>query len=322
MKRESGFTLIEVLIAMAIGAIMLTGIFATLNSMVQTRSTVVGFSTPYALGPQILDAIEADLKNVYFYDIKENDGFWGADKDIAGREADGISFLTSTLGHVGDDPSSPRSRSDRRAEAHRRRSPTTEVQYVCRQSTTYPELLRALASRGLLRGRLDPRGRQLPTRLRPGLRLQARVRLEEHVDGRIVGQPGQDRRADAPRQLELDRGARPPRAVIVTISIYGRDPEKTWEHEPEVFVFRRWIPLPQVHESTQSEGQIATWDGTLKETRAPGAPRARTGRAARAARPARRRPPPAGRDGRSQPVRSPAAEPRPARGLAGQLVVP
>ena len=57
-----------------------------------------------------------------------------------------------------------------------------------------------------------------------------------------------------------------PRAVIVSISIYARDRESTWEGEPEVFVFRRWIPLPQVHESTQSEGQIATWDGTLKES--------------------------------------------------------
>ena len=113
-----------------------------------------------------------------------------------------------------------------------------------------------------------------------------------------------------------------PRAVIVSISIYARDPEKTWEGEPEVFVFRRWIPLPQVHESTQSEGQIATLgrhdQGAPDSSAPPGKNKAQGAKGRR-----RRRV----RHGQGQtgdganPFGAAAPESRPARGLAGQLVV-
>jgi prepilin-type N-terminal cleavage/methylation domain-containing protein len=272
MKREQGFTLIEVLIAMAIGAVMLTGIFATLNSMVTTRSTVVGYSTPYALGPQILDAIEADLKNVYFYDIKENDGFWGADKDLAGREADGISFLTSSLGHVGDPSLLSSIQVGQQSDAHRRRSPTTEVQYVCRQSPVHADWLElwrredfyvddSIHEGGLYQLVYD---RVFDFKLEYVSRSTSTGGLTGSLDKTV-----EQMRRDSWSSIE-ERGL--PRAVIVSISIYARDPESAWDGEPEVFVFRRWIPLPQVHQSPQSEGQIATWDGTMKESPTPPAP--------------------------------------------------
>jgi prepilin-type N-terminal cleavage/methylation domain-containing protein len=269
MKRESGFTLVEVLIAIAIGAVMLTGVFATLNSMVLTRSTVVGYSTPYAVGPQILDSIEADLKNAYFYDIKDNDGFWGADKDIAGREADGISFLTSTLGHVGDPALLSSIQVGQETEAHRRRSPTTEVQYVCRQSPGNPQCLElwrredfyvddSVHEGGVYRLVYD---RVFDFKLEYVSRSTSTGGLTGSLDKTV-----DQMRRDSWSSIE-ERGL--PRAVIVTISIWARDPESKWEEEPAVFVFRRWIPLPQVHESTQSEGQIASWDGTIKESTGP-----------------------------------------------------
>lgn len=267
MKRQGGFTLVELLLALLIGAIVLSMIFVSLNLMIRQRQAVIGFSTPYAVGPQILDQIESDLKNAYFYDLKENDSFWGADAEINGHEADGLSFVTCTLSRVGEESlksTIPVGQEQVENRVHARKSPTTEVQYVCRQSPNIGDCLElwrredfyvddSIHDGGIYRLVCD---RVFDFKL-------------EYVSRSTssAGPNGGDKAIDNMRKdgwssIE-ERGL--PRAVIVSISIYGREGERNWEHEPEVFVFRRWIPLPQVHESTQSEGQIATWDGSIKE---------------------------------------------------------
>jgi prepilin-type N-terminal cleavage/methylation domain-containing protein len=272
MNRERGFTLIEVVIAVAIGSFVITALFMGLSSMIRARQTVVGFSTPYAIGPQILDAIEADLRNAYFYDIKENDGFWGADKDINGREADGISFLTASLGHQGIEDLFSNIEIGQAAEPHRRRSPTTEVQYVCRQSKVNPDWLELWRREDFYVDDSIHEGGNYRLVYDRVFDFKLEYISRSTSTGGMTG--SQDKtveqmRVDSWSAIE-ERGL--PRAVIVSVSIFARDGEKTWEHEPEVFVFRRWIPLPQVHQSTQSEGQIASWDGKLEVQTGPVAP--------------------------------------------------
>jgi prepilin-type N-terminal cleavage/methylation domain-containing protein len=272
MKREQGFTLIEIIMALAIGSIILTMIFTSLNAMIRSRQTVLGYSTPYAIGPQILDTIEADLKNAYFYDFKENDSFWGADGEIIGHEADGISFLTASLGRIGEESIKSTLRIGQEAVPHSRRAPTSEVQYVCRQSKELSETLElwrredfyvddSIHEGGVYRLVCD---RVFDFKLEYVSRSTSSGGLSGNTDKSI-----EQMRRDGWSSIE-ERGL--PRAVIATISIYGREHEKNWEKEPEVFVFRRWIPLPQVHMSPQSEGQIATWDGKIEDKGAPVGP--------------------------------------------------
>jgi prepilin-type N-terminal cleavage/methylation domain-containing protein len=269
MSRQRGFTLVEVMIAIAIGGILLTTVFTSLSVMIRQRQNVIDFSTPYTVGPQILDAIEADFRNAYFYDTKENDGFWGADSEINGREADGISLLTSTLGHVGEQELLSNRRIGQASEAPRRRSPMSEVQYVCRQNpnaSEYLELWRredfyvddSFHEGGIYRLVYD---RVFDFKLEYVSRSTSTGGLTGSQEKAV-----EQMRRDGWSSIE-ERGL--PRAVIVTVSIYAREAEKNWEHEPQVFVFRRWIPLPQVHMSAQSEGQIASWNGEIKEGAAP-----------------------------------------------------
>jgi prepilin-type N-terminal cleavage/methylation domain-containing protein len=270
LPREAGFTLVEVVIAVAIGATVSTMLFMALSHMIRARQSVVGFSTPYAIGPQILDAIEADLRNAYFYDLKENDCFWGADKELEGREADGLSFVASSLGHEGREDLLSNITIGQESEPHRRRSPTTEVQYVCRQSKTWPGCFELWRREDFYVDDSIHEGGSYRLVYDRVFDFKLEYVSRSTSTGGMTG--SQDKTAE---QMRLDswsaieeRGL--PRAVIVSISIYAREPEQTWEHEPQVFLFRRWIPLPQVHESTQSEGQIATWDGTIKEPTGPG----------------------------------------------------
>jgi prepilin-type N-terminal cleavage/methylation domain-containing protein len=266
---ERGFTLVEILLAVAIGGALMSMVFVVINTLLRSRQVIVDFSTPYAAGPQILDAIEADLRNAYFYDFEDNDAFWGADAEIAGREADGISFLAATLGHVGEQELRSTRQIGQAEETHRRRSPMTEVQYVCRQSPANPDFLELwrredfyvddlLHDGGIYRLVND---RVFDFKLEYVGRSTGPVAFGVTADEST----GQMRR-DGWSSIE-ERGL--PRAVIVSVSIYAREQEKAWDDEPQVFVFRRWIPLPQVHMSAQSEGQLATWDGKITEKPVP-----------------------------------------------------
>jgi prepilin-type N-terminal cleavage/methylation domain-containing protein len=264
-RREAGFTLIEVLLAVAIGAILLTTAFASLDTALTTRRAVADHSTPYAVGPAILDALEADLRNAHFYDMKENDAFWGVDGDLLGREADALSFVTASLCKVGE-PELKSTVMPGRADSIERRSPMTEVQYVCRRGpngTGEIELWRredfyvddSIHDGGIYRLVYD---RVYEFKLEY-------VRRDSGPTGSFGGDRNIDgMRADGWNAIE-ERGL--PRAVIATLSIFARESEEQslLRAEPRVFVFRRWIPLPQVHETAKAERDVATYDGRLSE---------------------------------------------------------
>ena len=95
-RRESGFTLIEMLLALTIAGILFTAVFLSIGTVVDSRNELANESTPYTLGPAILDALSSDLENVYFYDFADNNVFYGVDSELNGRPADALSFLTST----------------------------------------------------------------------------------------------------------------------------------------------------------------------------------------------------------------------------------
>ncbi len=289
-RRQSGFTMIEVLLAIAIGGLLLTMVFSSLDSAVRQHRAVSDYSTPYAAGPAVLDAIEADLRNAYFYDMQENDSFWGADAEISGREADGMSFIACSLGHVGE----PNLLSDTtfgyELKPHPRRSPTSEIQYVCRQSPddrAYLELWRREDFHiddephdgGIYRlvwpmvhalkfeyvRRSAPTGE--PTGGGGGANGSS-TSNGNRPSGSTTGAAGATALTEEMRQdtwHAIEEGGIP-RAVIVTLDLYAREPADRMlaGKEPQVFRFQRWIPLPQVNLSADEERAIANWDGRLR----------------------------------------------------------
>jgi prepilin-type N-terminal cleavage/methylation domain-containing protein len=275
-KAERGFSLVEVLLAIAIGAILMTMMFSSLDTAIRTRQSVSDLSTPYAIGPAVLDALEADLRNAHFYDLKENDGFWGVDADLNGKEADGLSFITDSLCQIGEPELKSNVAVGREADRERR-SPVTEVQYVCRRSVKYPTALELWRREDFYVDESPHDGgiyRLIYDRVFD-FKLEY-VRRNSKPSGR---QGGAEKSADQMRQdgWNAIEESGLPRAVIATVSLYARESETAaaQRDEPQVFVFRRWIPLPQVHESSDSEADVATWDGRVREKSAQGGAGAR-----------------------------------------------
>jgi len=103
---QSGFTLIEVMLALLIMGIVMTGLYLTLNTTLSTRDLLEREVRAARLGPQILDLIESDLRRVWAFNIEDDAVFKGTRRTMLGESADSLVFLSSvdsTLTHRVDD---------------------------------------------------------------------------------------------------------------------------------------------------------------------------------------------------------------------------
>ena len=101
-NRRAGFTLMEVMIALGIMAMVMVAHYSTLNATLRARDQIEIESRSARLGPQILDVIESDLRRAWIMDIDGDKVFLGESRTIDGEPADSLSFLTnvdSTVTH-------------------------------------------------------------------------------------------------------------------------------------------------------------------------------------------------------------------------------
>jgi len=94
------------MIALTIMALIMVGLYSTLNATMSTRDMLEREVRAARIGPQILDVIESDLKRVWSFNIDDDMVFQGERKTILGESADTLIFLSSidsTLVHVVDE---------------------------------------------------------------------------------------------------------------------------------------------------------------------------------------------------------------------------
>ena len=129
--KAAGFTLLEVLLAVGIAAMLITAVLQVFEATILAREEVKALSEPMSKGPQILDMIEEDLRAIWTYDIKDNRVFRGEDRDIVGLDADRIHLLVAgrTVFPVRLDDDSLRT------------APYAEVSYILRSNDDNPNLL-------------------------------------------------------------------------------------------------------------------------------------------------------------------------------------
>ena len=94
-RSERGFTLMEVLVALAIMSLVMVALYSVLNASLLARDTLEREARVVRVGPDILDLIEADLRRAWIMDIDEDQVFLGESKTIDGEPADSLSFLTT-----------------------------------------------------------------------------------------------------------------------------------------------------------------------------------------------------------------------------------
>ena len=260
---EAGFSMVELLLAIGISAVLFTSMFWALDQIVRSRNGLSNRATPYTIGPAILDRIAADLSNAYWYDFADNNSFFGQDASLLGREADALSFVSLSKAIApdkdleGPDPDYPG-----------RYSWANEIAFVCKQGRgEFLELWR----------REDFYVDDHPHSDGDYVLLYDRV---HSITFRYIGRTptipeGGEEQSTATDGSELvrdgwdpvkERGI--PKAVLVIIEIAAQDQYSEFgdpEQIPRIYSFQRFVPLPQVHLSTASQDQIANWDGTMNE---------------------------------------------------------
>jgi prepilin-type N-terminal cleavage/methylation domain-containing protein len=96
VPREDGFTLIEVLLAIAITAVVMLMVTTTFRVTLEAREMIADLGESTEAGPRILNLIERDLRGLWTFNVKNNAVLRGRNMDIGSFEADRIDFLTTT----------------------------------------------------------------------------------------------------------------------------------------------------------------------------------------------------------------------------------
>jgi prepilin-type N-terminal cleavage/methylation domain-containing protein len=96
----AGFTLIEVLLAVAIAGMAMTAVVGAFWSTIQARDIVRVQSQSTEDGERVLALLDADLRGLWTYNIADNKVFLGRNMDIAGYSSDRLDFLTATRAYT------------------------------------------------------------------------------------------------------------------------------------------------------------------------------------------------------------------------------
>ncbi len=128
---QRGFTLIEVILAVGITAMVMITVHMTFMGTLQASVEMEALSEDKEPGPRIMALIERDLEGLWHTNIKKNKVLRGRNLDIAGSPADRIDFLTTTdaTSYVLDTSNRPR------------RPTLCEVGYWLRQNPDNPQLV-------------------------------------------------------------------------------------------------------------------------------------------------------------------------------------
>jgi len=92
---EKGFTLIEVLVAIAITAMITSSMMTTLWFAMRARKEVEALSEPLRDGPRILAMLRRDLQSLVCYNVKDYTVLRGTHAIRGGLDADRIDMITA-----------------------------------------------------------------------------------------------------------------------------------------------------------------------------------------------------------------------------------
>lgn len=95
-RAASGFTLVEVLLAVAIGAMVMLMVTQTFQATLQTQDEIRSLTGSNADAHRILTLFERDLDGLWHHNIKRNQVLIGTNREIRAEEADFIDFISTS----------------------------------------------------------------------------------------------------------------------------------------------------------------------------------------------------------------------------------
>ena len=96
MRRSaSGLTLLEIMVATAILGVLFTAVYSLVSALIVERNRIEEQSTPYAIGPVVMDRIVEDLRAAIVEPYKDGDAFHAEVETINGEAATKLDFVAA-----------------------------------------------------------------------------------------------------------------------------------------------------------------------------------------------------------------------------------
>ena len=104
MQQQRGFTLIEILLSVALTTVIMLTVAGAFHATISAREVVNSLQDSTEAGPRILALLERDLNALWHHNLKGNKVLIGRNMDIAGTDSDRIDFVSTTdmVGSVTD----------------------------------------------------------------------------------------------------------------------------------------------------------------------------------------------------------------------------
>lgn len=132
---QRGFTLLELVISIALLSTIMMLMYRSLGSTIRTRNMVYDELQGPKVANAILSQIFKDFRYIYYGGLQGGTGFRGKAITMSGMSGDRVAFLTARLTRtVGTEDDGRRTEEDRE-------SYLTEVGYACRPHPTQPQWL-------------------------------------------------------------------------------------------------------------------------------------------------------------------------------------
>lgn len=94
-RATRGFTLLEVLVTLAIMSMVMLALYVTLDGTLRARDQLEIESRVARLGPEILDLVEADLRGAWIIGLEGDAVFRGEARTVDGEAADTLNLVTN-----------------------------------------------------------------------------------------------------------------------------------------------------------------------------------------------------------------------------------
>ena len=94
--RERGTTLLEVMVATAVMAMLMVAVLGVVTGWSNARSRIQAEASTRSIGPAIIDMIANDIQGVFIYGLENLEGFQAEDKEEAGMPADRLNMITTS----------------------------------------------------------------------------------------------------------------------------------------------------------------------------------------------------------------------------------
>ncbi len=130
IRRQRGFTLVEVVVAITLLSLLLVGVYTVAVGTMKAKRRIDQSAAIYTAGPAILDLVERDFRSAYFYGVKDMKALKAQRESVSGTECTILDLVTTV-----------RSRNAVEVEDREVRADVTEIGYRLRGSDDNPGCL-------------------------------------------------------------------------------------------------------------------------------------------------------------------------------------